>query len=198
MKTYPSIPKYKEVGIPKPSNCTAFEKLDGSNLRFEWRNKWLEKYGTRTQLFDETSFMFAPAISIFHTQWAEDIAKIFKKQQIQRAVVFLEYYGPNSFAGWHDEQNILNNEMKLTLFDIFIYKKGMIPVRKFVKLFGHLEIPKIVYEGNFNQQLIKDVENGQYDVFEGIVAKGGNNPKDLWMIKVKTEEYLKKLKGREK
>lgn len=89
MKTYPSIPKYKEVGIPSSSNCTAFEKLDGSNLRFEWRNKWLKKYGTRTQLFDESNPMFAPAITIFHNQWAKDLAKILKKEQIQRAVVLL-------------------------------------------------------------------------------------------------------------
>ncbi len=195
MKSYPSIPKYKEAGMPNPSNCTVFEKLDGSNLRFEWRNKWLEKYGTRTQLFDESHPIFAPAIAIFYNQWAKDIAKILKKEQIQRAVVFLEYYGPSSFAGWHNEQDILKNKMSLTLFDIYVYKQGLIPPRKFVKLFGHLEIPEIIYEGNFNQELIEAVENGEYNVFEGVVAKGGNNSKNLWMIKIKTKKYLKKLKG---
>jgi hypothetical protein len=48
---------------------------------------------------------------------------------------------------------------------------------------------------NCTAQLVEDVKNGRYNVFEGVVAKGGNSPKNMWMIKIKTKKYLKKLKG---
>lgn len=52
MKQYPSIPTFKDAGFPKNSQCLAFVKYDGSNIRVEYfKRKW-EKFGTRTQLLE--------------------------------------------------------------------------------------------------------------------------------------------------
>ena len=191
MKSYPSIPTVKEAGIPKIPSCIAFEKLDGSNIRVEYsKNKW-DKFGTRTQLLDPSSQVFGPVIPIFKRQWEEELSQILKKNKVQKAVAFFEFYGPSSFAGVHEP----NEEKFLTLIDISIYKQGILPARQFVKMFQGLEIPRIVYEGNLNKQVVEDVEKGLYNVDEGIVAKGGNKHSNLWMRKVKTDEYLAKLKA---
>jgi len=43
--------------------------------------------------------------------------------------------------------------------------------------------------GNFTQ----GVRDGKYPVDEGVVCKGGEDHK-LWMVKIKTTDYLKRLK----
>lgn len=68
------------------------------------------------------------------------------------------------------------------------------PAREFINTFGHLRIAEVVYDGNFNKQFVEDVQSGKYNVIEGVVAKGGNSQKDLWMRKVKTKKYVEKLK----
>lgn len=197
MKQYPSILTVREGGFPKLPTCLAWEKLDGSNLRFEYKNKKWDKYGTRHQLFDESDIIFGMAIKIFQESLQDNITEILINKKIQHAVVFCEYYGPKSFAGVHSEEDIKKNQMKLVPFDLYIYKQGILPTRNFLKLFKNIEIPRIVYEGNFNKEFVNDVENGQYDVFEGVVAKGGTSSKNMWSRKIKTITYLKKLKSYE-
>src|SRR5271157_2589133 len=104
MLAYPSIPGWKASRIGEP--CLAFYKYDGSNLRWEWSPKrnWY-KFGSRTQLFDHTSDQFKDAIPMFHEKMAHDITSIVCKEhgrKVERIVAFTEYFGPSSFAGWHD------------------------------------------------------------------------------------------------
>jgi hypothetical protein len=47
-----------------------------------------------------------------------------------------------------------------------------------------------VYEGNMNHEFITAVRNGEYPVYEGLICKGSN-----WSAKIKTIEYLTRLKG---
>jgi hypothetical protein len=59
----PSIPReFSEF------EAYVFDKLDGSNLRFEWKRKggWY-KYGTRHRLFDATDPGFGSAIELSTT-----------------------------------------------------------------------------------------------------------------------------------
>jgi hypothetical protein len=42
--------------------------------------------------------------------------------------------------------------------------------------------------------LIEDVRDGKYGVAEGVVCKGGSDPSNLWMVKIKTSAYMQKLK----
>lgn len=190
MKQYPSILTFKEAGIPKNPQCLAFVKYDGSNIRFEYSKRKWEKFGTRTQLLDPKHPVLGKSIDLFREQWEKSLTDTLMKHNIEKAVVFFEYYGPNSFAGQHD----LNDTMTLTMIDINVHRKGLMPARDFIKIFGHLSIAEVIYDGNFNKQFVEDVQEGKYNVVEGIVAKGGNSAKDFWMRKVKTKTYLEKLK----
>lgn len=193
--------QYLEIQGPNKApreHCTAFYKHDGSNIRAEWtRKRGWDKFGSRKVLIDRTSPL-GNAINIFLNTYGDDLEKIFKKDKLfrncQNVTVFSEYFGKNSFAGWHDP----DDEKEVVLFDVSIHKKGMMSPKDFVKMFGHLKIPEIIYEGKFNESFIQDVKDGKYDVEEGVVAKGllpkGRPPHNLWMAKVKTKTWIDRLK----
>ena len=164
-------------------------------MRFEWSPKqgW-HKFGTRRQLFDASDPVFGPAIPIFMGGMGDEIVRRVKSldRGIQRITAFAEYLGPKSFAGKHEP----GDAMVLRLFDVFLFKKGLIEPRQFVKLFGDMEeSARVVYDGTLNKQFIADVRTGKYtDEFapgvvpEGVVAKG-----EWGMVKIKTDAYFKKL-----
>jgi len=125
--------------------------------------------------------------------------KIFREDKDFRnartITVFVEYYGSNSFAGWHNP----NDKMDVTLFDIDVFQKGILKPKDFIKKFEHLGIPDIIYEGNYNQSLIDNVRNNVYDLSEGVVCKGITKTKrkkieQIHMSKIKTIEWLQKVK----
>jgi len=159
------------------------------------------RIGIRCKAFDPG---MRGAIEIFYKTLAEPLERIFHdnkdikiylSRQNSIMTVFMEYVGPNSFAGVH----VPGDPMELVLFDTAVDRRGMMTPRDFVKTFGHLRIAKVVYEGNFNTEFIQDVRNGKYDVIEGVVAKGlrptGKPPHNIWMAKVKTLTWLNKLRG---
>lgn len=193
MKLYPEIP-----GPSKAPHqpCIGFDKLDGSNLRFFWSKKnGFCKFGTRTRLFDKSDPDFGIAIDIFVNKYAEPIGKIIKDCKELRSCLeltaYCEFFGPSSFAGNHIPEESKN----LILFDVSVHKKGFLPARDFVKIFGNLEIPNIIYEGNFGPKLVEDIREGKYPVtFEGVVCKGGSSVHKLWMTKIKTRAWMEKLK----
>jgi len=199
LKSYLSIPGPRDCPIGRP--CIAFYKHDGSNLRFDWSKKqgWF-RFGTRRRLFDHTDPDFGGAIEIFQNKYADAIAKIIKDDKDYRGVrsclVFCEYEGPSSFAGYHDP----DEPKDLILLDVNPHKKGIVVPRTFLKKFGHLHIPEVVYEGNFNRDFMRAVREGEFDVKEGVVAKGlkpGGHPQhSLWMAKVKTKWWLDELRKR--
>jgi hypothetical protein len=186
MKQYPEIMGSAKAPLGKP--CIAFYKYDGSNLRWEWSPKrgWY-KFGTRTRMFDKTDLVFGPAIPIFLDTMGDEIVR--RSREIERGVksviVFTEFFGPNTFAGMHEQ----NDPMKLRLFDVNLYKRGIMRPRDFVRNFGDLPYAaEVVYEGNLNTQFIQDVRAGKYPVWEGVVAKGED-----FSVKIKTEAYMKRL-----
>lgn len=197
MKQYPSINKYRNT----PSqNILAFDKLDGSNIRFEWsRDRGWHKVGTRKCMLDKSHPHLGEAPEIFNEKYSEAIEKVFKDninyKKHTQFIAFCEFFGPNSFAGVHLE----NDPKDLVLFDIWIVKKGMIGPREFVKNFGHLEIPHIIYEGKLNTEFIESVRHNVYGLKEGVVCKWGKTGmwrKDINMCKIKTNQYIQKLKDR--
>jgi hypothetical protein len=188
MKQYWEIP-----GVSKAPRqpCIAFHKYDGSNLRWEWSKKrgWY-KFGTRQRLFDETDPDFCQAIPLFLGQVGVEIEKIAKKTfRASKIIAFTEFFGPSSFVGRHKEEE----EKELRLFDVCIDNKGIMAPRDFVRHFGSLPFAaEVVYEGNLNDQFISAVRAGHYPVVEGVVCKGGKGHK-LWMAKIKTDAYRKRL-----
>lgn len=72
-----------------------------------------------------------------------------------------------------------------------MFKHGFIPPKQFAKLFHrHDWSAEVVYEGNMNHQFINDVRTGKYPVYEGVICKGAD-----WTAKIKTIEFLDRLKG---
>ena len=120
--------QYLEIQGPNKApreNCIAFYKHDGSNIRVEWSRKrgWY-KFGSRTCLIDGTHPL-GDAIDIFLNTYSDDLEKIFKKDKLfrncQNVTIFSEYFGPNSFAGQHEE----DDPKEIVVFDISIHKKGI-------------------------------------------------------------------------
>jgi hypothetical protein len=189
MLQYPSIVGWKKA--PRGEHCIAFNKYDGSNLRWEWNPKkgWC-KYGTRRCMFDENTPLYNQAIELFNDNMGQvivDTVNHFHGRKVERITAFTEFFGPSSFAGNHE----FDEEKTLKLFDVFVFKKGFIPPKQFVKLFGRHEwCAEVVYQGNMNEQFIQDVRNGKYPVYEGVICKG-----DGWSAKIKTIEYLERLRG---
>jgi len=159
----------------------AFDKLDGSNLRFGWqRKKGWHIFGTRTRLFDASNPEYGCAIELFKQTYAEGIEKVIRDNKDYRGVTeciaFCEFFGPSSFAGWHDffDPNCVTPEPKeLVLFDVNIHKRGFVLPREFLNNFRHLKIPKVIYEGRFGPQFVDDIKESRYPVtLEGVVCKG--------------------------
>lgn len=186
MEQYPTIEGSAKAPLGRP--CIAFYKYDGSNLRWEWNPKkgW-HKYGTRTQLFDYSDPLYSQAIPIFMEKFADEIVRRVKKEYpgMQRITAFTEFFGDSSFAGKHE----LAEPKKLRLIDIYLFKKGMMPPKEFMNMFGHWEhTAQVIYTGNLNKEFIENVKNGLYPVNEGVIAKGDN-----FRVKIKTKAYFNKL-----
>jgi hypothetical protein len=187
MKEYPHIPK----GCIQHFRAHVFDKLDGSNLRFEWARKrgWY-KYGTRYRLFDESDPVFAPALPLFHDGFAAPIADVARKERWDKVVVFAEFHGPNSFAGWHSPED----PKRLALFDVSPLRKGIMPPGEFLKLFGHLEIVGFLGVEDWNHEYVARVRRGEIGgvTFEGVVAKGVVH-REVVMEKAKTQAWIDKV-----
>jgi hypothetical protein len=201
--SYPSIggPTFTFLDAP----CVAFEKYDGSNLRFFWDQKrgW-HSTGTRYRWFKAATPTFGPAVELFHRDHARGILDTLRRLKEYRGVTdlvaFCEFFGPGTFSGLHVEEE----PKQLVLFDVWLPGRGFVPPKDFVAHFGHLPIAKVVYEGPFTRSFIDDVQAGKYPVTEGVVAKGlhvrrqrkGKTDQEVWMAKVKTRTWLAELARR--
>lgn len=188
MLEYPTIDYHLNVGEP----CYAFDKMDGSNLRFCFRKGKFSKFGTRHGLFDKSHKDFGCAIDLFLNKYSNDLISIFKTKNYRNSpeiIVFAEFFGENSFAGVHKDED----KKEIVIFDVFANRKFVHP-KQFINDFGAIDIAKLVYEGNFNQSFIDDVTENKFGLKEGCVVKGTKNGK-LWMSKVKTREWYERLKN---
>ncbi len=192
MKSYPSISHHDEKYLN--NQCWGFQKLDGSNLRFEWSKKrgWY-KFGTKNVMINGPESGYWKGVEIFMEKYSKDLDKIFRTdpefRNIESFVVFGEYFGPNSFSGQHSQED----EMDVVIIDVSAYKKGFIDPNTFVSKFSHLGIPEVLYKGPYTSELIEDIKNSKYQTPEGLVLKGVSENK-IWMTKVKNREWLNKVR----
>jgi len=198
MKSYNTIPYYGDYwNIP----VIGFDKLDGSNIRSEWSKKrGFYKFGTRNVMIDENSEQFGMAVKIFKEKYNDSLSSIFTSKEyrnIQSFVCFAEFVGSKPCFGQHDFEN---DTFDTILFDISQYKKGFVPPRQFINDFGNIGIPRIVYDGNLNMDLIKRVKSNEFGLSEGIIAKGlitnkkGND--NLYYCKIKTDDWFNRLRNK--
>lgn len=194
MRTYDKIEYWNKVLFGE--DCIAFDKLDGSNLRFEWGHKrGFYKFGTRTTMIDRSDRNFGSGIDIFLDKYGEDLDRVFrtKYRKVESFVVFGEFVGENSFAGQHVETDAKD----VVMFDINQYKRGIIPPFEFVENFGHLDIPEIIHRGKYTRDFVEDIRKNRFGLKEGVIVKGSVRTKtkeEPWMVKVKTDEWLKRVK----
>lgn len=196
MLEYPSIQNSSKA--PR-KECLAFDKLDGSNFRAKWTQKrGFDTFGTRTQLIDETSEFWGEMVVVFKNTLEEELDKIFRKEfrNEREIIVFGEFFGDRSFAGRHEDEL-----HKIVPFDILVGHKNrkFIKPRDFIKLLNDkIEIPKVIYEGNLNEEFISKVRANEYGLMEGVICKGtqsvGNAMGGIWMAKIKTQSYINSLK----
>jgi len=198
MKQYDTIDYYGDHwGLP----VLAFDKLDGSNIRVEFSHKrGFYKFGTRKQMIDQNSDPFGIAVNLFMEKYNESLSEIFHRREyrnIMSFVCYAEFVGNKSAFGMHDFKN---DVFDIVLFDIDQYKKGMIPPRQFYEDFQPVGIPHVIYEGNLNREFVEQVKNNEFNLTEGVVAKGLIKTKkgvpQIYACKIKTNDWFERLKNK--
>lgn len=193
MKSYPSIPRdFRDF------QAYCFDKKDGSNLRFEFSKKkgWY-KFGTKTRLLDTSDPTFGPAIPLFQSTLAEPLTKIARDNRWESVIVFAEFWGKESFAGYHVD----GDPKTLSLFDVAPYKQGILPPKEFIKLFvENPNVPTVDFIGQYHwtRGFVDRVWNEDVPglSFEGCVGKAGSKHSDLVMAKAKCRRWIEKVKGK--
>ena len=200
---YPKIPNSEACLL---NNCIAFEKYDGTNLHFVWkRNHGWIGFGTRRDRFSNNN-KGIKQFNAAHPELTGVLNVLRNKTDLELfsydhpsykscndIIVFMEYHGPNSFAGQHDPKDI----KRLTLIDVMTDGTEIIPPQQFLDDFmahgvERFDIAKVIYKGKYSGQFSEDVRNGKYPVNEGVVCKGIIDNK-VYMCKIKTNAYMNKL-----
>jgi len=191
MKHYPSITHYDNsfLGI----SMIAFDKLDGSNLRFEWdKKKGWNKFGTRRTMLNKEDSLYI-GVDLFLSKYSEGLEKIFVDDKDFRGVkeftVFCELHGPGSSFGQHDFV-----DMDVVLIDVNPLKKGFLPPREFIKKFHGLGTPEVLFDGILTEDEVLKIQSSKI-IKEGAVCKWMNN-KHIQMCKIKTDKWLDTLKSK--
>lgn len=194
MKSYPSIPK-KSTG--ESTVFWAFDKIDGSNIRAEWtKKKGFCKFGSRHRLLGTDQGVLAKAEPLAKLK-EDKFSFYFKKMKIEKATVFFEFHGPNSFAGNHLE----TDEHQLSLIDIDVVGHGLMDPKDFFESFGmtDFDAAKLLYTGPIDEVFIQQVKNGtlQGMTFEGVVCKARRNKRfeEATMFKIKNDAWIAKVKS---
>ncbi|MEG3839291.1 RNA ligase family protein [Microcoleus sp. herbarium14] len=197
---YPKIPDRKNC---PNEQCIAFEKYDGTNLHWVWEIElgWYA-FGTRRSRFDFDEMGIAEfnaahpgleeAPDIFMRDFASPLESIFRENEqyhCAEITVFAEFFGANSFAGMHKQ----GDRKQLVLFDVET-DRGMVVPDRFIQDFAKLNIARAIYRGKLNGKFMDDVRSGKYSVNEGVVCKGEGNVNNRWMVKIKTDAYMQRLR----
>lgn len=215
MKEYNSIPHFKYDKTLKGEEIVAFNKLDGQNFRVKFNARGADKcrfttFGSRQTIVGEENEEFGNAVRYFKEHYEDVLREIIisnsmKKRLfkgVEEITFFFEWYGENSFAGFHQE----GDELHLALIDVFLKKKGYIEPKDFISLFcedKRIITPEIIYIGKLNNDFVSSIENNDWTendckypmVKEGVVCKRSTLMKGqrLPMTKIKTKWWINKL-----
>lgn len=187
MKTYPSIARAVK-GRKTSHRLHLFDKLDGSNLRFEWsRREGWTRFGTRRRVIDASCPVFGCAKGLLDASLADAIAKVAADQGWEALTAYCEFWGPGSLGGQH----LPGVAPQLTLFDVAPYRRGFVAPLRFLDFFGELNVPRYLGEYEWNAELIAQVRANELSgvTFEGVVGKAGDGHRIL-MAKAKTQIWV--------
>ena len=183
MKHYPSIPSEVRPG----EYIYAFDKIDGSNIRSEWSKKQgCYKFGSRNRLLGEDQPIIYKAKELI-LKYEDEIGKLCKDQKWESIILFWEFAGPNSAFGNHIE----DDEHKVWLIDANPYKKGILPPKDFISLFGDFNPAPCLYQGYCDNDFVQSVRNSSLEGMgsEGVVCKTAK-----LMFKIKADSWYARLK----
>ncbi len=196
MKTplvYPKIPSPSDCPL---KTCTGFEKYDGTNIHWKWDADfgWVS-FGTRRDTYNLDDAFFSrehpgleQVIQAFEPI-KDKLHKCLDNKKIREATVFTEFFGPRSFAGSHHP----DDEKSLVIIDV-MFDDYMLPPDLFIGEMKKLPLARVVYQGKYNSAFTEAVRVGKFGVEEGVVCKGLVKDK-LYMTKIKTNAYMRKLKN---
>jgi hypothetical protein len=190
VKSYPSIPR-RPKGKQPARRMHLFDKLDGSNLRFEWsQDRGWFRWGSRHQVIDETHPTLGAGLALFRVHHADGLERVARAQGWEALVAFAELWGPGSLGGQH----VPEEPKRLTLFDVAPYRRGLLGPLPFLELFGAHDIPAYLGEHPWDDALVARVRDGSLPgmTFEGVVGKAGDGHA-LVMAKAKTAAWVRRI-----
>jgi hypothetical protein len=171
-----------------------FDKIDGSNLRAEWSRKrgWY-KFGTRERLVDGTDPDFGEAPALFSGGLADRLEKIARKARWNNLVVFMEFWGKQSFAGLH----VSGDPKSLTVFDAAPDRGDLLGPREFLDYFEAVPIPGFLGRFHWTRGFVERVRLGEIGpiTLEGVVGKAMIR-RELFMAKAKTQKWIDQVRAR--
>ena len=191
MKQYPSIGQVFDTSL----EYTVFDKLDGSNIRAEWNpKKRFYKFGSRKLLLNESDPKFGKAISLIREQ-EDSISKVLMELTKLGAVCYFEFFGPKSFAGYHEN----DDDHKSILIDVDLERQGQMEPESFLKAFAKsVELPGVLHHGRCTEDFVESVRSGTMPgmTFEGVVGKSRKPGKWLppHMFKLKNQAWIDKVR----
>ena len=188
MKSYPSIPTLYKHRDAIGKDIYFFDKLDGSNIRVEWTPKLgFNKFGSRKQLISDDQPILKRSIEIISTKYESQLHERFLDSKIEKATLFFEFLGSKSHNGFHYD----DDKFDAVLFDIDIYKKGLMQPVRFIEFTDGLQIPSLLHVGELTDDIFFSVRRGELTgmTHEGVVAKYayGHHVK---MFKIKSLHWL--------
>lgn len=173
-------------------DARVFGKLDGRNVRVEWSKKHrFHKFGTRTARFDETDVEYGQVVPLFFDGFAEPLDNILRKERLDRAVVFLEYFGYQSLGG----VLVPGDEMMLSLIAACFDGKQLLDARTYLKLFdGKVETAPYLGRYRWTRGFVAEVFQGNVDEMplEGVIGYGTEGQ----LAKAKTKAWLDAVRSR--
>lgn len=193
---YPKIPDTFNCPLKQ---CIAFEKYDGTNIYWVFNSPYgFTDFGTRRdrfplnntgiKQFEQTHPELSSINKLLDYKLESYLTNNYPNSK--EIIIFTEYFGPNSFAGSHNP----NDKKQLIIFDVQVDGK-IIPPKEFIIEFKDFNIARVIFQGKYSGQLFVDIRNNKYNIKEGAVIKGMVDDQ-IYMAKVKTEEYMQKLKDK--
>jgi hypothetical protein len=162
-------------------------------IREEKLYNWLWDHYVTIESFIPASRRFYEFIPTVTSTYADKVDEIFRKHKIYRktdtVTLYGEFYGKNSFGGFHNWEE----DQDLYFFDAFLYKRNFLTPSEFYSEFQNISMPRFIYKGLFEKQLIRNVEQNKYNLREGVVYKFVKNGR-IYPGKIKTLDWLKKVK----
>ena len=197
VKHYPTIPALIDRGI----SVNVYDKLDGSNIRVEWKRKQgrnrgeFYKFGSRKQLLATDQGLIAKAPLLLEPDVDELERYLIDELRIDRCICYFELYGERSFAGIHHPED----EHRLALLDIEVYKRGFLSQKEYQKMRHNVFLHTPRWHGKMiiDHAREQNIRAGGLGTFEGVVCKA-RTAKDKYgkpiMFKVKNQAWIDKVK----